>query len=93
MLKALNVLSVKHEQRTSQKTGKPFEFLALQGIMEFSDGTQEVFVYDWFAKRGEPLPELKPGRYLPVLEPVPNNMSRKLEARIVSLEPLDRKAA
>lgn len=92
MLKSLNILSVVHEKKTS-KSGNPFEFLALQGVMEFSDGRQEVFVYDWFAKRGEPLPELKPGRYLPTLEPVANNMTRKFEARVVAFQPVNLKAA
>lgn len=88
MLKCLNVLSVERKDGIGKLSGKPYSLLVLQGVMEYSDGRCEVFVYDWFPRRDEPLPDLKPGRYLPTVEPMPNNQSRKLEARIVSFQPL-----
>jgi hypothetical protein len=87
MLKALVILSCELKSGVA-KTGNPYSFLALQGVMEHADGRQEVFVYDWWAKKGEPLPDIKPGRYLPTLEPLANNQTRKLEARISGLQPL-----
>lgn len=87
MLKALLILSAEPKSGTSSK-GNAYSFLALQGVMQHEDGRQEVFVYDWWPKKGEPLPDIKPGRYLPTLEPVPNNQTRKLEARISGLQPI-----
>lgn len=89
MLKHVSVLTADRQSRISSKTGKPFEFIALQGVMVYDDGRQEVFVYDFFAARGEPLPTITPGKFLPVLEPKPNNMTRKLEANIVALRPVE----
>jgi len=85
MLKHLEVLAVEPKSGTS-KAGNAYQFLAMQGTMHHDDGRVEVFVYDFWPRKGEALPNIKPGRYVPVLETRPNNQTRKLESVIVHLK-------
>lgn len=96
-LKHIQLISSKIESGVSKKDGKPFAFLSLQGLLQYDDGSCEVFTYDFWPKKGEACPDWQPGIYLPVIEPRANWQTRKLEARIVELRHADpvpvRKAA
>ena len=83
----IQLLVAQRHDKVSAKTGKPYSFVELQGIIHQDDGRQDVFVYDYFGKRDEALPDLKPGRYDVVTELQPDYKTRKLEARITKLVP------
>lgn len=87
MLKHVDLLSAKPVHGVGKQSNKPYEYLSLQGVLVYEDGSSEVFTYDFWPRKGEPLPDWKPGQYLPILEPRANWQSRKLEAHIVDMRP------
>ena len=83
----VELLTATKREGQSKTTGRPWQLLELQGILHSDDGSQHVFVYDFWPPRGEALPDLKPGRYDVVTEIRPDNKTRKLMAEITRLVP------